>query len=75
MLEEANNIVKKQKDECNLEESAQIWLNEAEQLRELVESDKKANEDDKTRTIKLAQESNAQVDHTIFLNSGKLGNV
>lgn len=75
MLEEANNIVKKQKDECNLEESAQIWLSEAEQLRELVESDKKANEDDKTRTIKLAQESNAQVDHTIFLNSGKLGNV
>lgn len=75
MLEETNNIVKKQKDECNLEESAQIWLSEAEQLRELVESDKKANEDDKTRTIKLAQESNAQVDHTIFLNSGKLGNV
>nr|XP_012231297.1 PREDICTED: IQ domain-containing protein D-like [Linepithema humile] len=73
LLEEVHNIVKKQEDECNLEESAQIWHSEAEQLRELLESDKKVNEDDRTRTIKLAQESNAQVDHTIFLNSGKLG--
>lgn len=75
LLEEVNNIVIRQESECNLEESAQMWHSEAEQLRELLESDKKANEDDRTRTIKLAQESDAQVDHTIFLNSGKLGNV
>lgn len=74
LQEEINNITKKEEDERNLEKSAQMWLSQAEQLRELLESDKKAKEEDRERTIELAQESDAQVDHTILLNSGKLGN-
>ncbi|XP_011882209.1 PREDICTED: IQ domain-containing protein D-like [Vollenhovia emeryi] len=74
LQEEINNIAKKEEGERNLEESAQKWLSQAEQLRELLESDRKANEKDKERTIELAQESDARVDHAIFLNSGKLGN-
>lgn len=74
LQEEINNISRKEEGEHNLEKSAQMWLSRAEQLRELLESDKKANEEDRKRTIKLAQESDAQVDHAILLNSGKLGN-
>jgi len=74
LQEEINNIAKKEEDERNLEKSAQMWLSQAEQLRELLESDKKAKEEDRKRTIELAQESDAQVDHAILLNSGKLGN-
>ncbi|XP_025988484.1 dynein regulatory complex protein 9 [Solenopsis invicta] len=73
LRQEIDNITKKQQDECDLEESAQTWLKQAEQLRELLESEKKANEKDKERTIGLAQESDVRVDHAIFLNSGKLG--
>lgn len=72
--EEINNILKKQEGERNLEESAQKWLSQAEQLRRLLESNNKANEEDRKRTIELAQESDARVDHAILLNSGKLGN-
>lgn len=75
LRQEIDNITKKQQDECDLEESAQTWLKQAEQLRELLESEKKANEKDKERTIGLAQESDVRVDHAIFLNSGKLGKV
>lgn len=74
LQEEVRNIKQKQEDERNLEESAQMWLSQAEQLRKLLESDKKANEGDRKRAIELAQESDAQVDHTIFLNNGKSGN-
>lgn len=74
LQEEINNIAKKQEGERNLEETAQMRLNQAEQLREHVESDKKANEEDRKRMTELAQESDALVDHAIFLNSGKLGN-
>ncbi|XP_032662892.1 uncharacterized protein LOC116840381 [Odontomachus brunneus] len=72
LQEEINNIAKKQEDEHNLEVNAQIWRSQAEQLRELLESDKKANEEDRKETTNLAQESDAQVDHAIFLNSAKL---
>lgn len=51
-----------------------MWLSQAEQLRKLLESDEKANEEDREKAIELAQESDAQVDHTIFLNNGKSGN-
>lgn len=74
LQKEIDNIKKKEEDERNLEKSAQTWFSQAEQLRELLESDKKANEEDRKRTIELAQESDARVDHAIFLNSGKLGN-
>ncbi|XP_024887108.1 dynein regulatory complex protein 9-like [Temnothorax curvispinosus] len=73
LQEEVDNIAKKEEGERNLEESAQKWLSQAEQLREQLESDKKANEEERQRTIELAQESDARVDHAIFLNSGKLG--
>ncbi|XP_018363544.1 PREDICTED: IQ domain-containing protein G-like [Trachymyrmex cornetzi] len=73
LQKEVDNIAKKLEGERNLEESAQMWLNRAEQLREQLESDKKANEEDRKSTIKLAQESDARVDHAIFINSGKLG--
>jgi len=72
--EEINNILKKQEAEHNLEESAQKWLSQAEQLRKLLEFNKKVNEEDRKRTTELAQQSDAQVDHAILLNSGKLGN-
>lgn len=72
LQEEINNIAKKQEDEHNLEVNAQIWRSQAEQLRELLESDKKASEEDRKETTSLAQESDAQVDHAIFLNSAKL---
>lgn len=75
LLKEIDNITKKQEGERNLEENAQMWLNEAKQLRELLESDKKTNEEDRERMIELAQESDALVDHAIFLNSRKLGNI
>lgn len=74
LQKEVDNIAKKLEGERNLEESAQMWLSQAKQLREQLESDKKANEEDRKRTIKLAQESDARVDHAIFINSGKLGN-
>ncbi|KYQ55580.1 IQ domain-containing protein G [Trachymyrmex zeteki] len=73
LQKEVDNIAKKLEGERNLEESAQMWLSQAKQLREQLESDKKANEEDRKRTIKLAQESDARVDHAIFINSGKLG--
>lgn len=72
---EIDNIAKKQESERNLEANAQIWLSQAKELQELLESNKKANEEDRKNTIKLAQESDAQVDHAIFLNSGKLGKI
>ena len=74
LQKEIYNIAKKLEDERNLEESAQMWLSQAEQLREQLESNKKANEEDRKNTIKLAQESDARVDHAIFINNGKLGN-
>ncbi|XP_018401282.1 PREDICTED: IQ domain-containing protein G-like [Cyphomyrmex costatus] len=73
LQKEVDNIAKKLEDERNLEKSAQMWLSQAEQFREQLESDKKANEEDRKKTIKLAQESDVQVDHVTFLNSGKLG--
>ncbi|XP_011254166.1 dynein regulatory complex protein 9 [Camponotus floridanus] len=73
LQKEIDNIAKKQESERNLEANAQIWLNQAKELQELLESNKKANEEDRENIIKLAQESDAQVDHAIFLNSGKLG--
>ncbi|KYM90980.1 IQ domain-containing protein G [Atta colombica] len=73
LQKEVYNIAKKLEDERNLEESAQMWLSQAEQLREQLESNKKANEEDRKNTIKLAQESDARVDHAIFINNGKLG--
>ncbi|XP_012061589.1 PREDICTED: IQ domain-containing protein G-like [Atta cephalotes] len=73
LQKEIYNIAKKLEDERNLEESAQMWLSQAEQLREQLESNKKANEEDRKNTIKLAQESDARVDHAIFINNGKLG--
>jgi len=74
LQEEINNIIKNQKGKRDLEKSAQMWFSQAEQLRELLESEKKANEEDKKKTTELAQESDAQIDNAIFLNSGKLGN-
>lgn len=65
--------MKKQKGESNLETSSRMWQSQAKELRELLESDRKANEDDRRETIRLAQESDAQIDHALFLNSGKLG--
>lgn len=73
LREEINNIAKQQQGERNLKASARMWHNQAEQLRELLESDGRANEDDRLRTIRLAQETDAQVDQALFLNSGKLG--
>ncbi|XP_050455609.1 dynein regulatory complex protein 9-like isoform X2 [Cataglyphis hispanica] len=73
LQKEIDNITKKQEDDRNLEATAQIWLSQAEELQELLESEKKANEENRKKTIKLAQESDAQIDHAIFLNSGKLG--
>ncbi|EGI66460.1 IQ domain-containing protein G [Acromyrmex echinatior] len=73
LQKEVDNIAKKLEGERNLEESAQMWLSQAEQLREQLESDKKANEEDRKNTINLAQESDARVDHAIFINNGKLG--
>jgi len=75
LQKEIDNIAKKQESERNLEANAQIWLNQAKELQELLESNKKANEEDRENIIKLAQESDAQVDHAIFLNSGKLGKI
>lgn len=72
LREEINNIAKKQEDEHNLEVNAQIWQSQAEQLQKLLDSDKKANEEDKKETMHRAQQSDAQVDQTIFLNSAKL---
>ncbi|XP_020283489.1 IQ domain-containing protein D-like isoform X2 [Pseudomyrmex gracilis] len=72
LREEINNIAKQQQGERNLKASARMWHNQAEQLRELLESDGRANEDDRLRTIRLAQETDAQVDQALFLNSGKL---
>lgn len=74
LQKEVDNIAKRQEDERNLEESARMWLSKAEQFQELIESDKKANEEDREKTMQLAQESDTQVDHAIFVNSGKLGN-
>lgn len=65
--------MKKQEGESNLETSARMWQSQAKELRELLESDRRANEDDRRETIRLAQESDAQIDHALFLNSGKLG--
>lgn len=75
LQKEIDNIAKKQESERNLEANAQIWLNQAKELQELLESNKKANEEDRENIIKLAQESDAQVDHAIFVNSGKLGKI
>ncbi|EFN80475.1 hypothetical protein EAI_08378 [Harpegnathos saltator] len=72
LQEEINNIAKRQEGEHNLEVNAQIWHSQAEQLRDLLESDKKANEEDRKEMMSLAQESDARVDHAIFLNSAKL---
>lgn len=72
LQEEINNIAKKQEDEHNLEVNEQIWRGQAEQLRELLESDKKANEEDRKRTAILDHESDAQIDHEIFLSNAKL---
>ncbi|KYN44230.1 IQ domain-containing protein G [Trachymyrmex septentrionalis] len=73
LQKEVDNIAKKLEGEHNLEESAQMWLSRAEQLREQLEFDKKVNEEDRKNTIKLAQESDARVDHATFINNGKLG--
>ncbi|XP_011707319.1 PREDICTED: cilia- and flagella-associated protein 58-like [Wasmannia auropunctata] len=73
LKEEVDKIVRKREGERVLEEKAQTWLSQAERFRELLESDKKANEEDTKRTTKLAQESDAQVDHALLLSSGKLG--
>ncbi|XP_072767181.1 uncharacterized protein [Anoplolepis gracilipes] len=73
LQKEINNIAKKQEGERNLEADTDIWLSQAKELQELLESNKKANEEDRKNTIKLTQESDVQVDHAIFLNSGKLG--
>lgn len=72
LQEEINNIAKKQEGEHHLEVNAQIWHSQAEQLRQLLESNKKANEEDTRETMSLAQESDARVDHAIFLSSAKL---
>ncbi len=42
LQKEVYNIAKKLEDERNLEESAQMWLSQAEQLREQLESNKKS---------------------------------
>ncbi|XP_070172059.1 dynein regulatory complex protein 9-like [Polyergus mexicanus] len=73
LQKEIDNIAKKQDGDHNLEVNAQIWLSQAKEFQGLLESEKKANEEDRKKTISLAQESDAQVDHAIFLNSGKLG--
>lgn len=75
LQKEIDNIAKKQESERNLEANAQIWFNQAKELQELLESNKKANEEDRENIIKLAQETDAQVDHAIFLNSGKLSKI
>lgn len=72
LQEEINNIAKKQEGEHNLEVNAQIWQSQAEQLRELLDSDKKTNEEDRKETMHRVQESEANIDHAIFLNSVKL---
>jgi hypothetical protein len=74
LQEEINNIMRKQEAERDLETSARVWFAQAKQLREMLEYNKTVNKKDAERTIKLAQESDAQVDHAIFVNSGKLGN-
>lgn len=73
LQEEINNITKKQEGERNLEANAQMWVNRADQLQKLLESDRKANEEERKRMTNLVHESEAQVDHAILLNSGKLG--
>ncbi|XP_029661740.1 dynein regulatory complex protein 9-like [Formica exsecta] len=73
LQKEIDNIAKKQEGDHNLEANAQIRFSQAEELQGLLESEKKENEEDRKKTIRLAQESDAQVDHAIFLNSGKLG--
>lgn len=75
LRKETDNIAKKLESERNLEANAHTLLNQAKELQELLESNKKANEEDRKDTIRLAQESDAQVDHAIFLNSGKLGKI
>lgn len=75
LQEEINNIARKEEDERNLEADTQLWLNQADQLQKLLETDRKMNEEDRERMIQLAHESDAQVDHAIFLNSGKLGKI
>lgn len=72
LQKEIDDIAKRQESERNLEANAQIKLSQAEELQELLESNKKENEEDRKEMIRLAQESDAQVDHAIFLNSGKL---
>lgn len=74
LQEEINNIAKRHEEERHLEANAEVWSNQAKQLQELIAYDKKRNEIDRKQKIKLAQESDAQVDHTIFSNNGKLGN-
>jgi len=74
LQEEINNITRKQEDERDLETSAQVWFAQVKQLRETLEYNKTVNEKDAERKIKYAQESDAQVDHAILVNSGKLGN-
>lgn len=73
LQKEVENIAKMQEGERNLEESAKIKFSQAQKLQELLETNKKANEENRKEMIKLAQESDAKVDHAIFLNSGKLG--
>jgi len=74
LQEEINNITRKQEEEHDLETSARVWFAQAKQLRERLEYNKTVNEKNAKRILKLAQESDAQVDHAIFVNSGKLGN-
>lgn len=74
LQEQIAKITRKRENELELETSAQMWRARAEQLRDTLECTKSANEKDTERMMKLAQESDAQVDHAIFLNSGKLGN-
>lgn len=73
LQEEINNIAKRQEGERNLEVNAQIWHSQAEQLRQLLESDKKANEEETKKMMILVQESDAQVDQAILVNNAKLG--
>ncbi|XP_014481879.1 PREDICTED: IQ domain-containing protein D-like [Dinoponera quadriceps] len=61
LQKEIHEIAKKQESEHNLSVDAEIWQDQAEQLRELLEIDRKANEENRKKTISLDQKSDAQL--------------
>lgn len=70
---EIDDIVKTQEGEHELQINCELWTEQAKQLRELIEYDKVEFIGNRKKKIEMAQQMNAEVDNSIFLNGSQLG--